>query len=148
ATEEAVTMWQRNAVRSAYAAMSVVLLALTGAAHCYAQTTTLRIGVLTFDNRQPWFKPFEATLAKHGWIPGKNLHVDYRNAAGDVTGFKAGAEELARSDVQVIFAMSAPAVHATRAATRTIPIVGMDYTTDVLAAGSADSYGQPGQNLT
>jgi len=140
--------WRTNAVRHNHVAIFAFLIVLTGAAYCYAQDITPRIGILAIDDQQPWFKPFESTLAKHGWIPGKNIVVDFRNVGGDASRFKPAADELVRSDVQVIFAMSAPAVHAARAASRTVPVVGIDYTTDVVAAGYAKSYARPGQNLT
>jgi putative ABC transport system substrate-binding protein len=58
------------------------------------------------------------------------------------------ASELVALKVDVIFADSAPAVRAAFLATRTIPIVGQDLTTDPIAEGYVESYGRPGGNLT
>jgi putative ABC transport system substrate-binding protein len=113
-----------------------------------AQTKVLRAGILTIADKQPWFEPFERTLATRGWVAGKNVVLEYRSVGGNAARFPQTAQELAQLKVDVIYAVSAPAVHAARATTRTIPIVGMDYSTDPVAAGYADSYGHPGQNLT
>ena len=44
--------------------------------------------------------------------------------------------------------VSSIATRAAHAATRTIPIVGLDYTNDPVAAGYAEEYARPGRNLT
>jgi putative ABC transport system substrate-binding protein len=51
-------------------------------------------------------------------------------------------------DVDVIIAISPSGVMAARGATSTIPIVAVDLETDPVAAGLADSLGQPGRNIT
>ena len=95
-----------------------------------------------------WLEPFRRTLAEQGWIEGKNVSFEYRSARGDPSQFAEAAAELVRLKVDVIYAASAPAVRAAYAATRTIPIVAIDFTTDPVAAGYVESYGRPGGNLT
>jgi putative ABC transport system substrate-binding protein len=51
-------------------------------------------------------------------------------------------------NVDVIVADSAPTLRAAYAATRTIPIVATDYTTDPVAEGYVLSYRRPGGNVT
>src|SRR4029079_18241820 len=51
-------------------------------------------------------------------------------------------------NVDVIWATNAPMVRVSYAATRTIPIVAVDLTTDPVAEGYVESYGRPGRNLT
>jgi putative ABC transport system substrate-binding protein len=58
------------------------------------------------------------------------------------------ARKLVALQVDVIFADSAPGVRAAFAATRTIPIVAGDFTTDPVAEGYAESYRRPGKNVT
>jgi putative ABC transport system substrate-binding protein len=60
------------------------------------------------------------------------------------------AAKLVTSEVQVIFAVSPPAVHAARSvtATATIPIVAHDLESDPIANGWAASIARPGGNLT
>lgn len=50
--------------------------------------------------------------------------------------------------VDVIVADSAPTLRAAHAATRAIPIVAFDYTTDPVAEGYIQSYRRPGGNVT
>ena len=88
------------------------------------------------------------TLADRGWIEGNNVSFEYRNAHSNHLGFAEAAEALVGLEVDVILAPSAPAVRAAFAATRTIPIVTGDYTTDPVAAGYVQSYARPGGNVT
>jgi putative ABC transport system substrate-binding protein len=135
----------------------VSLLVLGGAAwvgQSSAQTAVLRIGVLTVDEASKasgegkWLEPFRRKLAEQGWSEPHNVSFEYRNAGGDPSRFREIAAEIVESDVDVIFAPSAPAVRASHAATRTIPIVGLDLTTDPVAEGYAESFGRPGGNVT
>jgi putative ABC transport system substrate-binding protein len=95
-----------------------------------------------------WYEPFRRTLAQHGWIEGKNVSFEYRSARGAPPRLSEVVTELVRLKVDVIYADSAPATRAAYAATRTIPIVGLDFTNDPVVAGYAESYGRPGRNLT
>jgi putative ABC transport system substrate-binding protein len=88
------------------------------------------------------------TLAGHGWIEGKNVLIERRTALGEPPRFDEPAAELVRSNVDIICAESAPATRAAYAATRTIPIVALDFTNDPVAAGYVESYGRPGRNIT
>jgi putative ABC transport system substrate-binding protein len=120
----------------------------------WAQTKVPRVGILTFfavtndSTLELWLEPFRRTLAVEGWSVGKNVSFEYRNANGDPSKFAEAAAELAGLKVDVIFAVSAPAVRAAYAATRTIPIVAQDFTTDPVAKGYAESYSRPGGNVT
>ena len=113
-----------------------------------------RVGILTLfaladdPTSALWLEPFRRTLAQRGWIEGQNSSFEYRNAHGDPLQFAAAAAELARLKVDVILAVGAPAVRAAYAATRTIPIVANDFTTDPVAEGYVESYGRPGGNVT
>jgi putative ABC transport system substrate-binding protein len=87
-------------------------------------------------------------LADQGWIDGRNVSFEYRNARGGPSQFAKAAAELVRLQVDVIWADSAPALRAAYAATRTIPIVAADFTTDPIADGYVESYARPGRNVT
>ena len=125
-----------------------------GTGESWGQTKIARVGILTFfavkdDPTQAlWLEPFRRTLADKGWVEGKNLSVEYQNAHSDPSQFLGAAAELARLKVDVILATGAPAVRAAYAATRTIPIVANDFTTDPVAEGYVESYGRPAGNLT
>jgi putative ABC transport system substrate-binding protein len=119
-----------------------------------AQTKLPSIGILTFfplthDPTHPlWLEPFRRALSDQGWVEGKNVSFEFRSAQSDPAQFGKAAAELAALKVDVILAVSAPAARAAFAATRTIPIVASDFTTDPIAEGYVDSYGRPGGNLT
>jgi len=119
-----------------------------------AQAQAARIGVLSFaavendPNLQAVLPIFQRVLADRGWISGQNVTFVYRDAGRDPARFAAAAVELSKSDVDVIFATSAPALRAAHAATKTIPIVAGDFTTDPVAEGYIESFGRPGRNIT
>jgi putative ABC transport system substrate-binding protein len=120
----------------------------------WAQERHARVGVLTYwriaDN--PWWERtlevFRRTLADRGWIEGKNVSFEYRSANSDPSQLAEAAAELVELNVDIIFAPSAPALRAAHAATRSIPIVTGDYTTDPVAEGYVESYARPGGNVT
>ena len=112
-----------------------------------------RVGLLLFDagHREPlagFIRVLRQTLAQQGWIEGKTVSFVLRDAQGDPSKFGAAAADLVQQKVDVIYAVSAPALRAAFAATKSIPIVGNDYTNDPVAAGYAKSYSRPGGNVT
>jgi len=113
-----------------------------------------RVGILTgdvdltSDHAKQWWEPFRGKLADGGWIDGKNVSFEFRKPSGDPPQFADAAAELVRLKVDLIWATNAPAVRAAYAATRTIPIVAWDLTTDPVEAGYIQSYARPGGNLT
>src|SRR5262245_7612656 len=62
-------------------------------------------------------------LAKHGWIPGSNVRVDFRYAADDPDLIRMHADELVGLGPEVIAASSFPAARSVLQRTRTIPVV-------------------------
>jgi len=93
-------------------------------------------------------EPFRRTLADRGRIEGKNVSFEYRSAHSEPSRFAEAAAELVGLEVDVILASSAPSLRAAYAATRTIPIVAIDFTTDPIAEGYVVSYARPGGNVT
>jgi putative ABC transport system substrate-binding protein len=86
-------------------------------------------------------------LERLGWVEGKNIHVDYRFAAGDPVLYKTYAAELVGLSPDAILAGASPAVEALRALTRTIPIVFV-LTVDPVGLGFVQSLARPGGNIT
>jgi putative ABC transport system substrate-binding protein len=82
-----------------------------------------------------------------GYVQGRNLLVEYRWAGGDATRLPALAQELVTARVDVIVAVSAPAIRAARTATSTLPIV-MFGNFDPIAMGFVASLARPGGNTT
>ncbi|HTS53109.1 MAG TPA: ABC transporter substrate-binding protein [Burkholderiales bacterium] len=140
---------------------AVLLLALSTlgwTGEGWAQAKIARVGILMTPAMSSsgddataqwdWYAPFRRALAQRGWIEGENVSFEYGSARGNPPQFGEAAAELAGRKVDVIYADNAPATRAAYAATRTIPIVGLDFTNDPVAAGYAQSYGRPGRNLT
>src|SRR3954454_20486103 len=71
---------------------------------------------------QPRLKAFQRGLGEAGWAEGRNLHVEQRWAAGDLSAFRAQAADLVGRSPEAILANTPPAVSALRAETATIPI--------------------------
>jgi putative ABC transport system substrate-binding protein len=144
----------RNRVAAVLLLVAALLTSLAWTGVAWGQVDVRRVGILSFfaatDNPMwdLWFEPFHRTLADRGWIEGKNVLFEYRSAHSDPSQYPEAAAELAGLNVDVIWAQSAPSLRAAYAATRTVPIVAGDYTTDPIAEGYVQSYARPGGNVT
>jgi putative ABC transport system substrate-binding protein len=120
----------------------------------WAQDKPIRIGVLTFPvsaDKGEIFQseePLRRTLAGFGWVDGKNVSLEFRRVSGGPDEFADSAADLVGRKVDIICADSAPATRAAHAATRSIPVIGLDFTNDPVAAGYVETYGRPGGNVT
>jgi putative ABC transport system substrate-binding protein len=116
------------------------------------QAKISRVGILTIeppgDGHKKAYGAFYRTLVAQGWVEGRDVEFTCARTDGESSRFAEAASELVALKVDVIFADSAPAVRAGFAATRTIPIVASDFTTDPVAEGYAESYRRPGKNVT
>jgi len=90
---------------------------------------------------------FEQGLRELGYVEGKNILIEQRYAAGQFEKLPELAAELARLKVDVILAGGAPAAHAAKEATTTIPIV-MGNAADPVGTGLVISLARPGGNIT
>ena len=90
---------------------------------------------------------FRQGLRELGYREGQNIIIEYRAAEGKPERLAALAADLARLGVDVIFAVSPPAIHAAKNATRTIPIVFVG-AADPVISGFVASLARPGANLT
>src|SRR5215470_2054561 len=113
--------------------MKKILFRLTLAALLFAlcsaqaqqQKKVRRIGLLLnnptpAEGRQAAFRQ---GLRDLGWVEGQNIIIEYRYAQGRSDRFPDLAAELVRLNVDVIFAIGAPAAEAAKRATTVIPIV-------------------------
>src|SRR5438105_4177920 len=65
----------------------------------------------------------EQSLAKLGWVVGRNLAIDYRWNINDPERAAAAAAQVLRLSPDVIFVNGSPGLTAVQRATRTVPIV-------------------------
>jgi len=87
-------------------------------------------------------------LHELGYAEGRNIRLEFRNAAGNVDALPALAKELVQQGgIDAIIAMSTPAALAAHQATQTIPIVAFT-AVDPVGSGLADSLAHPGHNVT
>jgi putative ABC transport system substrate-binding protein len=110
------------------------------------------IGFVSFTSREAslqasWYHAFHERFVDHGWVPGKNVTIEYRFADNDRNKLATLAQELVRLRLDVIFVPTRPALPAIREATRTIPIVFVSLG-DPVAEGWVTSLARPGGNLT
>jgi putative ABC transport system substrate-binding protein len=90
---------------------------------------------------------FLTALRGLGYIEGKNLVIDIRNAEGKFERLPLLVSELIALRPDVIVAVTTPAVAAAQRATTTIPIV-MGPATDPIGSGFIKSLAEPGGNIT
>jgi putative ABC transport system substrate-binding protein len=127
---------------------AVAMTVLGYAVPCAQETRrTFRIGILSGLSRQaPNWVAFFDEVGKAGFVEGKTLIVDWRIFASHPEQSTALAAELAQLAPDVLLAMGAPAIVPARAATRTIPILGV--ADDMVASGLVPSLARPGGTLT
>jgi putative tryptophan/tyrosine transport system substrate-binding protein len=122
------------------------------AGHAQQAERMRRVGVLMSPSEsspvaQASVTAFVEALRRFGWLEGKNIRIDYRFAAGDLTLFKTYASELVGLSPDAILTGSSAAVAALQQQTRTIPIVFTGLA-DPVGQGFVQSLARPGGNIT
>ncbi len=110
------------------------------------------LGFVSFAQREAtlqasWYEAFHDGLRDHGWVPGRNLLIEYRFADDKPDRLAALVQDLVRLKLDAIFVPTRPALPAVRTATATIPIVFVSLG-DPVAEGWVASLARPGGNLT
>src|SRR5215471_9947159 len=90
---------------------------------------------------------FRQGLHDLGYTEGQTIMLEWRRAERQMERFPDLARELVRLNVDVIVALSHPAIEAAQRATTTIPIV-MSAAGDPVTAGFVQSFAHPGGNIT
>jgi len=92
-------------------------------------------------------KSFQREFSRLGYVEGKNMAFEYRDAEGKLDRLPDLADDLVRVKVDILIAPNTPAALAAKNATKTVPIVFLDVT-DPVGAGLIDSLARPGGNIT
>src|SRR5262249_28346105 len=108
-----------------------------------------RIGYLGLDlaNVPRLMEAFRQGLRDLGYIEGRNVVIEYRDAQGKLERLPALAAELVALKVEVIVAGGQPQALAAKHATKTVPIV-FTAGPDPVASGLVTSLARPGGNVT
>ena len=91
--------------------------------------------------------PLWQSMRQLGWVDGQNLVVE-RRFGESADQLRAGAAELVRLKVDVLFVGSAGLAKILQLETKTIPIVVGRAEGDLVAAGLVDSLARPAGNIT
>jgi putative ABC transport system substrate-binding protein len=125
------------------------LLAAPLAAEAQQAAKIARIGYLAGSLAGAPHMPeaFRQGLRDLGYIEGRNVVIEYRDAEGKLERLPALAAELVALKVDVIVAGNTRAALAAKQATRTLPIVFTN-ASDPVASGLVTSLARPGSNVT
>jgi putative tryptophan/tyrosine transport system substrate-binding protein len=128
--------------------VGVILAPLAAEARQAAKVA--RIGILALTRAAGATHTLEAFLQglrDLGYVEGRNVVIEYRDAEGKVERLPALAAELVALEVDVIVVAGSPAILPAKQATRTIPIV-FTAAADPVASGLVTSLARPGGNVT
>ena len=109
-------------------ALSAMLIALCFPADAQQPARVPRVGFLSavpLSNMSARVEALRQGLRELGYIEGKNIVVEWRNAEGKLDRLPALAAELVRLKVDVIVAEAPTSTRSAKQATVTIPIVMM-----------------------
>jgi putative ABC transport system substrate-binding protein len=136
-------------LRLAVALLALVLLAAPLAAEAQQARKAHRIGWLTPTALEGTLHAFREALRGLGQVEGQTVAIELRSAEDDLARLPRLAAELVQSRVDVIVAVSPPAILAARHATDAIPIVMSFWGgTGLIESGMVASFARPGGNVT
>jgi putative ABC transport system substrate-binding protein len=110
-------------------------------------STVHRVGILAQDLQPGLLETFRDELGTRGYVAGKNIAIELRNAAGRTEQLPVLAKQLLQLKVDVILAVNTPAALAAQKATSAVPIVFLRVA-DPVKAGLVRSLAHPGANVT
>jgi putative tryptophan/tyrosine transport system substrate-binding protein len=136
-----------------WAGLFAIVVALTvcgGRAQAQQPAKVPRIGFLSTVPRSSIAArtdAFRQGLRELGYVEGKNIIIEWRDAEGKLDRLNERAAELVRLKVDVIVTGGPPSTRAAKEATVTIPIV-MAFDNDPVGNGFVVSLARPGGNIT
>ena len=135
--------------RTFLAGTGVALLAAPFAAEAQQAAKIARIGYLSHNRaaNPHTHEAFRQGLRDLGYVEGRNVVIEYRDAEGKFERLSALAAELVALKVDVIVAPATAGALAATQATRTLPIV-FAVAADPVTSGLVTSLARPGGNVT
>jgi putative ABC transport system substrate-binding protein len=138
----------RKLTRIGVLTLCAMLYALCSSAAARQPKQVPRIGYLSGGSAaspdQSRINAFRQGLGELGYVEGKNIIIEYRFADEKYERLPGLAAELVRLNVDILVVRGAPAAHAAKNATRTIPII-IGNAADPVGTGSLAA---PGGNIT
>ena len=141
--------------RRAFIVGGVAALAAPLAAGAREPDKIARVGILGIGpspSRQELAKSVSAnefwlSMRQLGWVDGQNMVVE-RRFGQSADQLRAGAADLVRLKLDVLFVSSVGLAKMLQLETKTIPIVVGSADTDLVAAGLVENFARPGGNVT
>jgi len=137
--------------RAVVAAVGAVLIAAPRRTRAQPSTKVPRIAYLTRSagRDNPTYKAFAEGVRELGYAIGETLIVDvWTPERDDAAQYPEIAVRAAATGPDVILASNPYAIAAAVTATRTIPVVGVDFESDPVARGWVATLARPGGNVT
>jgi len=107
-----------------------------------------RIGILLYAREdRVIISPVLSALESLGYVDGKTVSIEYRDADGRYERLQEAANEIVRLRPDVIFSFGGEQAPFVKNATATIPVVVV-VSSDPVASGLVASLGHPGGNIT
>src|ERR1043166_2294147 len=130
-------------------ALGGLFLALCCSAEAQQPKKIARVGFLAANPSRITARAesFRQGLRELGYVEGKNILIEWRDAAGKSERLAALAADLVRLKVDVIVTAGAASTRPAKQATATIPIV-MTSDNDPVGSGFVASFARPGGNIT
>src|SRR5215475_12461616 len=100
------------------------------------------------DDSKATFESFKRQFQMLGYVDGKNIVYEYRNAENKPERLPTLVDELIRVKVDVLVVAATNEALAAKNATKAIPIVGLNLVSDPVRSGLIESLARPGANLT
>ena len=127
--------------------ISVAVLVTPLEAVAQQRNAVPRVGVLAQDLQPGLLETLRDELQRLGYVEGKGIITDVRNAEGKSDRLSPLVADLLRLKVDLLVAVNTPAAKAAQNATQTVPIVIMRVA-DPVKAGLVRSLAHPGANVT
>jgi putative ABC transport system substrate-binding protein len=138
---------RREFVVSLGGAAIITVVALKARAGNSDQVVIGLLSPFTQAEIEPWHQAFRKGLRDLGWIEGKNVRLEFRNADGHSERLPQLVHELIDLKPDALLVAATPDALAAANATKTIPIV-MASPGDPVATGLIASIARPGGNVT
>jgi putative ABC transport system substrate-binding protein len=133
--------------------LGAMLLANSFSAQAQQAKKLLRIGFISPESAgsprtEHLSEAFRQGLRDLGYLEGQHVTVEYRYAEGKTDRIRQLAAELVGLKVDIIVAVTDPAIQTAKDATKTIPIIMVSGGRSPVEAGFVNSLAHPGANVT